>query len=128
MFAPKPVGYSYTLNATTAGAGMGLSFSGTGPTATPTYFKLNQIQRPSDKIMITEEPDCDAERPPGNSRTELEDGKWLAKAPTGTGWNGKTVTLRHSKKSGNANFADGHAQLFPWQWTSNVFYISSTNN
>jgi len=123
-----PFPYSYTFNGTAAGSGMGLFFSGSGTTATATPFKLASVVHASDKIMVAEEPDDDAERPPGNTRTELEDGRWLPKAPTATGWNGKTVALRHSKNNGNVNFADGHAQPIPWQWTSNAFYFNPTSN
>ncbi len=121
-----PFGYSYTFNGTAAGAGMGLFFSGPGTTATATYFKISGVLRPTDKIMLTEEPDCDAERPPGNpvTRTDLEDGRWLPKA----GSSGKEVALRHSKTTGNAIFPDGHAQAFPWQWTTNSYYFNPTNS
>jgi prepilin-type N-terminal cleavage/methylation domain-containing protein/prepilin-type processing-associated H-X9-DG protein len=119
-------GYSYTFNGTSAGSGMGLFFSGMGTTATATYFKMSQVLRPTDKIMLTEEPDTDIERPPGNplTRTDLEDGRWLPKASS----SGKEVALRHSKLNGNANFADGHAQSFPWQWTTNAYYFNPTSN
>jgi prepilin-type processing-associated H-X9-DG protein len=123
-----PFPYSYTFNGTAAGAGMGLIFSGPGTTATASYFRQPSIMRPADKIMLAEEPDDDAERPPGNTRTELEDGRWLPKAPNNGTWNGKTVGLRHSKSTGNVNFADGHAQSIPWQWTSNTYYFDPTNN
>jgi hypothetical protein len=105
---------------------MGLFFSGMGTTATATYFKISNVVRPTDKIMLTEEPDSDTERPPGNpvTRTDLEDGRWLPKA----GSNGKEVALRHSKFTGNANFPDGHAQAIPWQWTTNLLNFNPTIN
>ncbi|HEX3628100.1 MAG TPA: prepilin-type N-terminal cleavage/methylation domain-containing protein [Verrucomicrobiae bacterium] len=120
-----PFGYSYTLNGTAAGAGMGLVFSGPGPSATATHFKLSQIKGTADKIMLTEEPDCNAERPPGNptTRTDLEDGRWLPKANS----SGKEVALRHSKTTGNACFSDGHVQAFLWQWTTNLSNFNPTN-
>jgi prepilin-type N-terminal cleavage/methylation domain-containing protein/prepilin-type processing-associated H-X9-DG protein len=121
-----PFSYSYTLNGTAAGAGIGLFFSGPGPSATATYFKLSRIVGPANKIMLTEEPDCDAERPPGNptTRTDLEDGRWLPKANS----SGKEVALRHSKTTGNAVFSDGHVQSFPWQWATNVSNFDPTNS
>jgi prepilin-type N-terminal cleavage/methylation domain-containing protein/prepilin-type processing-associated H-X9-DG protein len=122
-----PYPFSYTFNGTAAGAGMATIFSGPGPAATATYFKLSSVIRASQKIMLAEEPGTDAERPPGNTRTELEDGRWLPKAPSGTTWNGKTIALRHSKVNGNVNFADGHAESIPWQWTTNAFYFNPTN-
>ena len=115
-------GYSYTLSGVSASAGMATIFSGPGPTATAASFRLRSVVRPSDKIMLAEEPGCDAERPPGNTRTELEDGRWLPKAV-----NGKALALRHSKQKGNVNFADGHAQGVPWWWATNSFYFDPTS-
>ncbi len=123
-----PYGFSYTFNGTGTGVGLATIFSGPGSNSTATYFKLASVLRPADKIMLAEEPGTDAERPPGNTRTELEDGRWLPKAPSGGAWNGKTVALRHSKNTGNVNFSDGHAQPIPWQWTSNIFYFNPTNS
>jgi prepilin-type N-terminal cleavage/methylation domain-containing protein/prepilin-type processing-associated H-X9-DG protein len=120
--------FSYTFNGTGAGSGMATIFSGPGPAATATYFKLGSVVRASQKIMFAEEPGTDAERPPGNVHTALEDGRWLPKAPTATTWNGKTVALRHSKVNGNAAFADGHAESIPWQYTTNTFYFNPAAN
>jgi prepilin-type N-terminal cleavage/methylation domain-containing protein/prepilin-type processing-associated H-X9-DG protein len=111
--------YSYTLTGVSASAGMATIFSGPGPSAGVAYFKLRSVVRPSDKIMLAEEPGCDAERPPGNTRTELEDGRWLPKTD-----NGKALALRHSKSKGDVNFADGHAQNVPWWWATNSFYFN----
>jgi prepilin-type processing-associated H-X9-DG protein len=70
--------------------------------------------------MMTEEPATDAERPPGNTGSSLDDGRWEAKTTSA----GNTVAVRrHSNKGGNANFADGHAQLISWQWTTNQMYF-----
>jgi prepilin-type N-terminal cleavage/methylation domain-containing protein/prepilin-type processing-associated H-X9-DG protein len=120
--------FSYTFNGTAAGSGMATIFSGPGPGATATYFKISSVIRASQKIMLAEEPGIDAERPPGNTRTELEDARWLPKAPTATSWNGKTLGLRHSKRNGNVNFADGHAEPVPWQWSTNAFYFNPSAN
>lgn len=109
--------FSYTFNGSaTTSDGMGLQFvSGT----TPNYFKLNRVKRPTDKIMLTEEPGVDAERPPGTSGTCLDDGHAEFKNNDLTG---NTTALRHSKKNGIFNFADGHAQPAPWQWTFQQYY------
>jgi prepilin-type N-terminal cleavage/methylation domain-containing protein/prepilin-type processing-associated H-X9-DG protein len=115
--------YSYTFACTTAGRGEASVWtSGAGPFVP---FKVSRISRPADKIMLVEEPDNDAERPAGNptTRTDLEDGSWLPKYDS----TGKEVALRHSKENGNMNFADGHAQAVPWQWTTNILYNNATN-
>ena len=41
--------------------------------------------------------------------------------------NGNTIVLRHSRKGGNGNFADGHTAVIPWQWSTNDFYFNSAN-
>ncbi len=112
--------YSYTFNSVNTASGIATTISASGMA---TYFKSTSVIRPVDKIMLAEEPGCDAERPPGNTRTELEDGRWLPKVI-----NGKTIALRHNKNKGNVNFADGHAQLIPWYWTTNNLYFDPTSN
>jgi len=112
--------YSYTFNSVNAASGMATTISASGAT---TYFRSTSVIRPVDKIMLAEEPDCDAERPLGNTRTELEDGRWLPKAT-----NGKVIALRHNRSKGQVNFADGHAQPILWYWTTNNLYFDPTSN
>lgn len=60
-----------------------------------------------------------ASRELGNTSTRLDDGRWEPQ-PNLTG---NTVSInRHSNKGGNVNFADGHAELIPWQYTTNQLY------
>jgi len=95
-------GFSYTVNGfadTTALKGAASSYA--APVAgTYTAQKLANIRRPSEKIMLAEEPASAADAPPG-STVFLDDGRW---APPGN-----VITIRHNKR-GNVNFADGHAQ------------------
>ena len=107
-------GFSYSLNSS-MGSQWGASFTG---------FKLTQVRRPTDKIMLTEEPTEDSERPPGFSGPLVDDGRWL---PHVGDTAGNSISLRHNKKGGNANFADGHGQLALWQWTINDSYITATS-
>lgn len=115
--------YSYTIASTSAGRGEASVWSAAAGPFVP--FRSSQVVRPCDKIMFVEEPDCDAERPPGNptTRMDLEDGSWLPKYDS----TGKEVALRHSKQSGNMNFADGHAEAAPWQWTTNIVHNNASN-
>jgi prepilin-type N-terminal cleavage/methylation domain-containing protein/prepilin-type processing-associated H-X9-DG protein len=102
--------YSYTFNGNDdATKGMGLQFTATGPS----YFKQTSVKRLADKIMFVEEPDSDAERPPGNTGGALDDGR----ADFKTALTGNTMALRHSKKYGNVTFADGHSETVPWQYS-----------
>lgn len=120
--------HSYTLNGSrmSGGVNLGLAmeFSGPGPSAMAYPYKSMTITHPSDTIMMTEEPACDAERPPGYADYGLDDGRWAAYDVT----YGNTVAVnRHSKKGGNANFTDGHAQLVPFEWTTNAYYFAASN-
>jgi prepilin-type N-terminal cleavage/methylation domain-containing protein/prepilin-type processing-associated H-X9-DG protein len=94
--------FSYTMNGYVKNgselAGCGSTYnSGTGAFAAR---KITSIRRPSEKIMLAEEPVSTRDIPPGYT-TFADDGRWLP-GPN-------TITTRHSKR-GNANFADGHAQ------------------
>jgi prepilin-type N-terminal cleavage/methylation domain-containing protein/prepilin-type processing-associated H-X9-DG protein len=96
--------FSYTMNGyVKAGgelAGCGSTYnSGSGAFAAR---KLTSIRRPSEKILLAEEPVSTRDIPEGFPSTAYaDDGRWVP-GPN-------TITIRHSKR-GNANFADGHAQ------------------
>jgi len=125
---PNGFDYSYTFNGNgTKTAGMGRQYDSGG--ANGVDFKSTQIKRPTDKIMLTEEPSSSRpeEMPPGGSIAAtgiLDDGRWQPKIGA---LNGNLISLRHTKKGGNSNFADGHAQLTPWQWATNDFYVTATS-
>jgi prepilin-type N-terminal cleavage/methylation domain-containing protein/prepilin-type processing-associated H-X9-DG protein len=120
-------GFSYSFNGIGPSSGMGSQFSGAGFTIF-TPFKLTQVRRTTDKIMLTEEPVSANELPPGGSAVWtgpfIDDGRW---EPVVASTAHNLITLRHSSKGGNANFADGHAQLVPWQWATNDFYITASS-
>ncbi len=124
---PPVYGLSYAFNGNklsgSVNPGMATQFSGAGPVAAAYPFSLSNIRRPSDKIMLAEEPATDAERPPGNGGSCLDDGRWQPK----TTMVGNSISLRHSRKGGDVNFADGHSALVPWQWSTNVFYFDPGN-
>ena len=103
--------FSYTFNGNAdTTKGMGLQYDGTYH-----YFKTSQLKRSSDKIMFIEEPGSDAERPPGNTGAALDDGRANFKTAD---LSGNTMALRHSRKFGNATFADGHSEAaVPWQYS-----------
>ncbi|HWC60043.1 MAG TPA: prepilin-type N-terminal cleavage/methylation domain-containing protein [Verrucomicrobiae bacterium] len=107
-------GFSYSLNTT-----IGSHYSG----GTFQPFKMSQVRRASDKIMVIEEPVADSEKPPGFTGPNIDDGRWLAKTNSMAG---NTVALRHSRKGGNANFADGHGQLTTWESTIDGSHITAT--
>jgi prepilin-type N-terminal cleavage/methylation domain-containing protein/prepilin-type processing-associated H-X9-DG protein len=124
---PNGFQYSYTFNGNaTKTAGMGRQYDSGG--ANGVDFKSTQIRRPTDKIMLTEEPSSSAadEMPPGGSIVAagiLDDGRWEPKIAA---LNGNLISVRHNKRGGNSNFADGHAQLTPWQWATNDYYVTAT--
>jgi len=108
-------GFSYSLNSTIASHFSGGAFQ---------PFKMSEVRRASDKIMVIEEPVVDSERPPGFTGPCIDDGRWLAKVSVMTG---NTVSVRHNPKGGNANFADGHGQLTTWQSTIDDSHITATS-
>ena len=76
-------------------------------------FKVTNVHRPSDIIMLAEEPT--AQNPlsemPSGFNTIIDDGRWVP-GPAGTAASpgaSNTITLRHGKK-GNVNFVDGHSE------------------
>jgi prepilin-type N-terminal cleavage/methylation domain-containing protein/prepilin-type processing-associated H-X9-DG protein len=111
--------YSYTFNGSaTVDHGMGLQFN-----PGPLYFKLASVKRAADKIMFVEEPGTDTERPQGTSGGCLDDGRCNFKNADLTG---NAAALRHSRKSSNMTFADGHSQIAPWQWAFDQTYNDAT--
>jgi prepilin-type N-terminal cleavage/methylation domain-containing protein/prepilin-type processing-associated H-X9-DG protein len=124
---PNGFPYSYTFNGNgIKTAGMGRQYDSGGGNGVD--FKSTSIRRATDKIMLTEEPSSSsaAEMPPGGSIAAtgiLDDGRWQPKIAALTG---NLISVRHAKKGGNSNFADGHAQLTPWQWATNDFYVTAT--
>ena len=110
--------FSYTLNCNppnAAGANPGMALQWNG--ATPLPFKISQVRHAADKVMLAEEPAAPIELWPGvTGSSEPDDGRWQPKIAA---LNGNTFALRHSRKSGQVNFADGHAQIAPWQMCTN---------
>ena len=117
--------YSYSFNGnSTTTFGMALQWDAGG--ANPHPFQLGQVRRAADKIMLTEEPvdTSSKEMPQGGTTLGPDDGRWDVRINILTG---NLISLRHNKKGGNAVFADGHAQLTPWQWATNEFYASAVS-
>jgi prepilin-type N-terminal cleavage/methylation domain-containing protein/prepilin-type processing-associated H-X9-DG protein len=83
--------------------------------------KLTGIIRPTNKIMLAEEPVSTRDIPAGYPSTAYaDDGRWLP------GVNGpNTVTTRHNKR-GNANFADGHAEPVTAKFASDPLHFDTT--
>jgi prepilin-type N-terminal cleavage/methylation domain-containing protein/prepilin-type processing-associated H-X9-DG protein len=108
--APNTYFYSYSLNGNAKDTGMALQWDMGG--ANPVNFKLTQVRRPTDKIMLAEEPATTKpnDNPTGDSAKIIVDGRW---APQTTLGSGDLLTKRHSGKA-NVNFADGHAESVPW--------------
>jgi prepilin-type N-terminal cleavage/methylation domain-containing protein/prepilin-type processing-associated H-X9-DG protein len=108
--------FSYTMNGYLKG---GVQLAGSGSTYRSGTFearKLTSIRRPSEKIMLAEEPVSTRDIPVGFT-TYADDGRW---APPGN-----TITTRHSKR-GNANFADGHAQPVDAKFASDPNHFDTT--
>ena len=126
-----PYLYSYSFNGTpvanNVNPGLALQHTAnqTGPSATAYPFRANQVRNPANKIMMVEEPAMPQEFPSGMvyGNNCLDDGRWEPKNTTA----GNTIAVnRHTPNKGNANFVDGHAELIPWQYTTNLSYFQPT--
>ena len=95
------------------------------------YFKSSQVRNPVDKIMIAEGPatlNPNDAPPPDIAATYsvqwvVQTGRWEAMKggpppSTPDNW----LTLRHGGKA-NVAEADGHAQLVPWGYSTNLAYV-----
>ena len=103
-----PYLYSYSLNSHdlegTKNPGMASIFDGAVNNATPHLFKLTEVKRPANKIMLAEEQAShriDESSDPRGSSGIINDGRWVS--------DGDLLTARHSQK-GDVAFADGHVQ------------------
>jgi len=133
--------YSYTMNGYVSGTSPNQQLAGCASTWVAlngisgyTRKKLTSIHDTSDKIMLAEEPvsiapgdvppPVLAAAPSGTlaSAFDADDGRWLPGSGVG---NGNTVTYRHNKR-GNANFADGHAQIIDYLYASDTNHFDTT--
>ncbi len=76
------------------------------------YFKMADVRRPADKIMLAEEQTShdrgESYRPGDVGLSIINDGRWLA--------TGDSITVRHEGK-GDVAFADGHVEpVLPRFW------------
>jgi prepilin-type processing-associated H-X9-DG protein len=129
-------GYSYSLDCGQDNYGIGLDYQPDTATTPVVHFKSTMIKRPTDKIMFVEEPDSltDPNEMPRQaigveSQGILDDGRW---EPAVGAFTFGQISVRHNPSGvnagGNVTFADGHAQLTPATWATNLFYNSPTNN
>jgi len=131
-----PYGFSYSISA--------IDVVGTGPTANnpgmalqwdvgganPHNFKMTRTKRAQEKLMLVDEPVVNSagEKPvpflgPPPTGGLVDDGRWLGRVTVLTG---NTIAIRHNKRGGNANYADGHADFTPWEMTTNRASIDPT--
>ncbi|HEY1717371.1 MAG TPA: prepilin-type N-terminal cleavage/methylation domain-containing protein [Verrucomicrobiae bacterium] len=105
---------SYNLNGT---QNYGLTTINTGSAVY--YFKSTAVRNPSGKIMIAEGVATllPNDSPPPNAKI-VQTGRWQPFGGDQTTPN-NYLTLRHSGKA-NITFADGHAEIEPWQFGTNA--------
>jgi prepilin-type N-terminal cleavage/methylation domain-containing protein/prepilin-type processing-associated H-X9-DG protein len=98
--------YSYSVNGQAGSAGTsatnhGVASSWNGPNSSWVPSKYSQVVRPSNIVMLFEEPtDRTADEMPPSYSTIIDDGRWEV-GPN-------SLTMRHNKK-GDVAFVDGHA-------------------
>ena len=114
--------WSYTMTSI-ATATMNYGFTSIGSKswyqAPYLYFKASMARRPSQKMMIVEEPIVNApnDMPPG-SGSVADDARWVPVDPAKNFQKQNTLTVRHGGRA-NVNFGDGHAETqFYWQATN----------
>jgi prepilin-type N-terminal cleavage/methylation domain-containing protein/prepilin-type processing-associated H-X9-DG protein len=115
--------FSYTMNGYVKSGGELAGCGSTYASGQGTFVrkKLTDSRRPSEKILLAEEPVSSQEIPAGYPSTAYaDDGRWV---PGRTGPN--TITTRHNKR-GNANFADGHAQPVDAKYASDPDHFDTT--
>jgi prepilin-type N-terminal cleavage/methylation domain-containing protein/prepilin-type processing-associated H-X9-DG protein len=116
---------TYTLtNATSPNTGFGTIIDGTGNVY---YYKSTKIRNPSGKILVPEPvaaltaADAPPVDLPGPGSPDIGwamvSGRWEPFKTTGQLDN--LLTCRHTGKA-NCGFADGHAQVEPWQFGTNI--------
>jgi prepilin-type N-terminal cleavage/methylation domain-containing protein/prepilin-type processing-associated H-X9-DG protein len=124
-------GYSYSFNGI-GNAGIALEFDKPAVDTGVYPFKSTQVKRPTDKMMLVEEPASTAanEMPPGGTTPFLDDGRWEPAPTAANPLSHNLISVRHHPSGANAGsnvaFADGHAQLTPWNWATNSAYVDPT--
>jgi prepilin-type N-terminal cleavage/methylation domain-containing protein/prepilin-type processing-associated H-X9-DG protein len=127
IIIPGTYQFSYSINgySTNANVNSGIASTwtiGGGLSMTPS--KLSHVKSPAAKVMLAEEPTVVGEIPPGYPATDMsDDGRWLPQPSLG---NGNTMTMRHNKR-GNANFADGHAEIVDYVFTAQDMNINPSH-
>jgi prepilin-type N-terminal cleavage/methylation domain-containing protein/prepilin-type processing-associated H-X9-DG protein len=115
--------FSYTMNGYVKSGGELAGCGSTYASGSGVFMarKLTSIRRPSEKILLAEEPVSTQDIPAGYPSTAYaDDGRWVP-GPTGP----NTVTTRHNRR-GNANFADGHAQPVDAKYASDPNHFDTT--
>jgi prepilin-type N-terminal cleavage/methylation domain-containing protein/prepilin-type processing-associated H-X9-DG protein len=113
-------GFSYTVN----GYGVNNTLRGVASSwaANPGVYsrqKLGNIRSAANKLMLVEEVAASIDTPdfPVGTVANLCDGRWTPP---------DSITTRHGKKTGNANFADGHAEPVNSRFAADTNHIDVT--
>jgi prepilin-type N-terminal cleavage/methylation domain-containing protein/prepilin-type processing-associated H-X9-DG protein len=118
-------GFFETVNGNAIASGCASTFA--NPPNNFQRIKLGNIRRPTEKIMLAEEPVSKAlnDIPPAvaavNPTDYADDGRWLP----GPNLGANTITYRHNKR-GSANFADGHATIVDYLFATDTNHLDST--
>lgn len=113
-------GFSYTAN----GYGVNNTLRGVCSSwaANPGVYsrqKLGNIRSAANKLMLVEEVTAAIDTPdfPSGVTANLCDGRWTPP---------DSITTRHGKKTGNANFADGHAEPVNSRFAADTNHVDVT--
>ncbi len=113
-------GFSYTANGYAVNNTLrGVCSSWAANPGVYSRQKLGNIRSAANKLMLVEEVAAAIDVPdfPVGATDNLVDGRWTPP---------DSITTRHGKKSGNANFADGHAEPVNSRFASDTNHIDVT--
>ena len=113
-------GFSYTANGYAANNTLkGVCSSWAANPGVYSRQKLANIRSAANKLMLVEEVAAAIDVPdfPIGTTYNLCDGRWTPP---------DSITTRHGKKTGNANFADGHAEPVNSRFAADISHIDVT--
>jgi len=119
LFSPT-YNYSYTVNGYSININGVLVPRGAASSwvsGSYTRQKLGNIHNSAIKVMLVEECAAASDSPPPGNLQNLRDGRWVPP---------DTITIRHGKMKGNANFCDGHSETIDYKFVQDATHTDTS--